>query len=310
MDKRPAVSVIIPSYSKPQYLTECLRSIHQQTFPDWECLIVSDGSPRIEDIRAAVQGVADPRFRLVELPVNMGPAAARNAGVRFANAQNYIWVDEDDVLAPQCLERLWQVQQHRKAQIVRPQIGLLGSGKVLPKIHVPSAQEVLVRPGLYSVGFLVGKEVFDRAGMLDESPVLYWGLEDVEWWIRVIWAGVKIEIIEDVLYWYRPAETSPDRAVSQHHRGMLNAINICSYIVSKHREKYKLYPHQKQKFYARCYGMQVAAEIDSARFMAALLHSLARLRYEFNGRNIKLTLGLCRKVLCVIGEQLGAFKKG
>lgn len=310
MARCPAVSVIIASYSKPQYLTECLRSIHQQTFPDWECLVVSDGSPRIEEIRAAVQGVADPRFRLVELPVNMGPAAARNAGVRFARADRYIWVDEDDLLAPQCLERLWQVQQHTRAPIVRPQMGLLGSDRILPKICVPSAEEVLVRPGLHSVGFLICKEVFDRAGQLDESPALYWGLEDIEWWIRVIWAGVKIEIIDDVLYWYRSAEAPSDKAISQHYRGMLHAISICSYIVEKHSEKYKIYPHQKRKFYARCYGMQVAAELEKKQFRAAFLHSLGRLRYDLNVRNVKFILGLCRKVFCEIGEHFVKFKRG
>lgn len=272
--------------------------------------MVSDGSPRIEEIRAAVRSFPDPRLRLVELPVNMGPAAARNAGVRFARADRYIWVDEDDLLAPQCLERLWKVQQHTRAPIVRPQIGLLGSKRVLPKIRVPSAEEVLVRPGLYSVGFLVNKEAFDRAGMLDESPVLYYGLEDVEWWIRVIWAGIKIEVIDDVLYWYRPAEAPSDRVISQHYRGMLHAISICSYIVEKHREKYRLYPHQRKKFYARCYGMQVAAELDRRQFRAAFVHALGRLCYELNGRNVKLVMGLGRKVLCEIGEYLSGFRKG
>lgn len=42
----PTVSVIVPSYNKPEYLPECLRSIQEQTFTEWECIVVDDGSPR------------------------------------------------------------------------------------------------------------------------------------------------------------------------------------------------------------------------------------------------------------------------
>lgn len=101
----PAVSVIVPSYNKPEYLPECLQSIQAQTFTDWECIVVSDGSPRVEEIRAAVAGIGDERFRLVEHRENRGLAAARNTGTRMANTDLVVCVDEDDMLGADCLSR-------------------------------------------------------------------------------------------------------------------------------------------------------------------------------------------------------------
>jgi glycosyltransferase involved in cell wall biosynthesis len=284
----------VPSYNKPEFLPECLRSIQAQTFEDWECIVVSDGAPRVEEIRAAVEGMQDPRFRLVEHKENRGPAAARNTGGRHARADLWIWVDEDDVLERNCLGRLVALQCEYGAEIVRPGIGRLGSGSRLGDIQVPNRIHVLVRPGLYSVGFLLHRSVFTRVGELDEAEVLLNGLEDVEWWIRVIWADVKIVTTEEVLYLYRAAENTAEREMSQHNRGMRNAAKIGKYIVHKHIDKYRQFPLQRRHFLARCYGMQLAAAVHDGDVRSALRNSVIRFFYQPTWKNLRTMLGLGR----------------
>lgn len=99
------VSIIVPVYNVGEYLLPCLDSLAAQSFRDWECILVDDGSTdgsgEVCDRYAAV----DSRFRVVHQP-NSGVAAARAAGVRAA-AGEYLWfVDGDDLAHPRFLEEM------------------------------------------------------------------------------------------------------------------------------------------------------------------------------------------------------------
>ena len=97
---KPLVSVIIPTYNRAALLREALDSVHAQTFRDFELIVIDDGST--EDIKAAVAGhVARPR---VVRQAHLGPAAARNCGLREASADLVAFLDSDDLWHPTKLE--------------------------------------------------------------------------------------------------------------------------------------------------------------------------------------------------------------
>lgn len=99
----PKVSVIVPVYKVEQYIRECLDSIKNQTFTDWECLLIDDGSPddsgRICDEYAA----KDCRFKVLHKP-NGGVSSARNLGLDKACGEWVMFVDSDDAIAENTLE--------------------------------------------------------------------------------------------------------------------------------------------------------------------------------------------------------------
>lgn len=89
------LSVIVPVYNVEPYLRRCLDSIENQTFADWECIIVDDGSP---DGSAAIcdeYAARDGRFRVIHQQ-NKGVSAARNAGLDAAKSEWISFVDSDD----------------------------------------------------------------------------------------------------------------------------------------------------------------------------------------------------------------------
>ncbi|MEK6541883.1 MAG: glycosyltransferase family 2 protein [Pseudomonadota bacterium] len=97
----PRVSVIIPAYNVAPYLGEALASLAAQTMPDFEAIIIDDGSP--DDIAAAAAPwLKDPRFRLIRTG-NHGLAAARNRGVAEARADLISLLDGDDRYKPDYL---------------------------------------------------------------------------------------------------------------------------------------------------------------------------------------------------------------
>ena len=100
----PVVSVIIPSYNLGQYLPQTLKSVMDQTFEDWECLIVENGSTDASMNVVTDFCAADSRFVPVVFQENVGVAAARNRGLELAEGEYILFLDADDLLDPHYME--------------------------------------------------------------------------------------------------------------------------------------------------------------------------------------------------------------
>lgn len=102
---KPVVSVITPVWNAAATLTETVASVRAQTWPDWEMLLIDDGSTDESPALAAALAAADPRIRTLALPENRGAAAARNAGIRAARGRFIAFLDADDRWRPEKLAR-------------------------------------------------------------------------------------------------------------------------------------------------------------------------------------------------------------
>ena len=102
----PAVTVIVPVYNAQRYVGECIESLKQQTFGDFEALIIDDCSTdgSLAEIERCVEG--DPRFTVWSREENGGPSAARNEGLDRACGEYIAFLDGDDYYAPRTLEKL------------------------------------------------------------------------------------------------------------------------------------------------------------------------------------------------------------
>jgi len=97
----PRISVVVPLYNKAPYVRRALDSIAQQTFSDFEVIVVNDGSTD-EGVEIA-RSFADQRMRLVN-QANLGPGAARNRGFNEARSDLIAFLDADDEWLPEYLE--------------------------------------------------------------------------------------------------------------------------------------------------------------------------------------------------------------
>jgi glycosyltransferase involved in cell wall biosynthesis len=97
------VSVVLPTYDRAPLITRAIRSVLEQTFTDFELIVVDDGST--DGTPDAVADIADSRLRFIELGENRGAAAARNVGIRAASAPFVAFQDSDDEWLPTKLER-------------------------------------------------------------------------------------------------------------------------------------------------------------------------------------------------------------
>lgn len=102
---KPKISIVIPVYNVELYLRECLDSICAQTFTDWECICVDDGSTDMSPVILDEYASEDSRFRIVKRE-HSNAGACRNAGLDLAQGEYLSFLDSDDVFAPKMLEIL------------------------------------------------------------------------------------------------------------------------------------------------------------------------------------------------------------
>ncbi len=196
------ISVVVPVYNAGDYLERCLDSLAAQTYPNWEVVLADDGSTDGSG-RACRERVArDGRFRYVALPVNRGPSAARNAGVERAAGALICFVDADDHVEPDLLEKLHRSLTDSGADIsacgadgLRLESGPARTfsreeavcclARGAPFNHVPWGK-------LYRAGLV-------RACPFDES-VFY--SEDLLFLYQAVGRADKVSCIPDVLYHY------------------------------------------------------------------------------------------------------------
>ena len=100
----PLVSVIVRTKNRPELLTNALRSIVQQTYGNFEIVLVNDGGMNIQDVAGAVAGKAPIRY--IDHKKSLGRAAAANAGLKAARGRYINFLDDDDILYPDHLEIL------------------------------------------------------------------------------------------------------------------------------------------------------------------------------------------------------------
>ena len=105
--KSGLVSIIIPTYNRASLLCETLNSVLLQTYTDWECIIIDDGSTDDTANRIAEYTARDPRFRYADRPKESikGANTCRNYGFEISRGEFVNWFDSDDLMYPDFLEK-------------------------------------------------------------------------------------------------------------------------------------------------------------------------------------------------------------
>jgi len=103
----PLVSVIITLYNYEKYITECLWSCFEQTYPSIEIIVVDDCSTDKSRLKAEQRLVmlSDKKFQLIYHPKNMGIAESKNTGIENASGKLITFIDADDMLTPESIEK-------------------------------------------------------------------------------------------------------------------------------------------------------------------------------------------------------------
>jgi len=227
----PKVSIVVPCYNQAQYLDEALQSIFNQTYTDWECIIVNDGSPDNTEEIAQKWAAKDTRFNYL-FKENGGVSSARNLGIERAKAEFILTLDADDKYETTFIEKALTIL------INNNKVGIVSSWGVYftkdKQLHVykstgKSAPDFMFHNAAIGTS-LFRKECWDQVGGYDENPEN--GYEDWEFYLRVCAIGWSVHIIEEVLFFYR------QKIVSRRKQMNLKENENKKYIYLKNKEIY------------------------------------------------------------------------
>ena len=143
MVRNPKISIIVPVYKVEKFLSECVSSILTQSFRDFELVLVDDGSPDECPQMCDKYSLNDPRVVTFHKK-NGGQSSARNFGLDHAKGRYIMFVDSDDLLAEDALERLYNEIITTNADVVLGRIIRFDakSGKSRPYTHLEDYKEM------------------------------------------------------------------------------------------------------------------------------------------------------------------------
>ena len=114
--EKPTISVIIPVYNVEAYVETTLQSLMNQTYTHWEAIVIDDGSTDNSGSICDALAAQDSRMKVIHTE-NRGVASSRNQALEMATGDYIGFVDSDDILHPQFLERLYTVLQQQQADM-------------------------------------------------------------------------------------------------------------------------------------------------------------------------------------------------
>lgn len=229
------VSVILPCYNQGIYLTEALDSVLRQTCSDWEAIIVNDGSSDCTEQVALEYMDKDERIRYYKQE-NKGVSAARNLGISKAEGEYILPLDPDDKLMPEFIDKcLNYLMQHPQCTLVYTQTCFFGIKKGLWKLPAYSDYKLLLLKNCIVCTALLRREDCLKIGGYDEE--MRTGLEDWEFYIRLLGEHTIVHQVSEPLFFYRIKEVSRNTECNRKEVYQ----KILMYIYKKHIECYAYY---------------------------------------------------------------------
>ncbi len=228
MHDRPFFTVVIPTFNRTAAVQSALDSVKAQTFSDFECLVVDDGSKDGDALADVVSSVDDKRFKYVRQQ-NAGACSARNRGVDIARGLYVAFLDSDDIFLADKLERSANALKQYSGNVlvysqlivergmekvwIRPQRGPAPGERV--------DEYLLCGPGKIQTSTMVLPTELARRVRWDEDLP---SLQDADFAIRVANSGAKIAFIEQPLIVFEDRYDDGRVARSTRHEPLLNWV--------------------------------------------------------------------------------------
>lgn len=250
-EKRPEVSVIIPTYNRAHLIGRAIQSVLDQTYQDFEIIVVDDAST--DETEEVVKSFADDRINYTRHQKNKGGGASRNTGIKVAKGKFIAFLDSDDEWLAEKLKK-----QIGRFKISSNKVGVIYSGycTVSGKTQELVARVIPSLRGNLSVNFLKGcyvlnstsvvrRDCFRKAGFFDETL-----LSCQEWdiWIRVS-RHYEFDFVPDILVKYYFHETQISTDLNAKIRGREALIRKYQVNISKYPSVLSLHLNVLGKLY-------------------------------------------------------------
>ena len=203
--KETLISVIIPCYNQGEFLSATLESLITQTYINWECFIVNDGSKDNTEEVSKWWVSKDRRIHYI-YKENGGPSTARNTGILLAKGDYILPLDADDTISPEYLAKAMQIFSEKpETELVYCKADFFGDKKgewLLPEY---SYKQLLIGNMIFC-SCIYRRSVAISVGLYDEE--MRTGIEDWDFHLRLLNEHSIVTQINEILFHYRIKEVS------------------------------------------------------------------------------------------------------
>lgn len=268
------VSVIIPVYQVSEYVERCLLSVMNQTYQNIECIIVDDCSTddSIDKCERLIDGYNGPiRFQILYHEVNRGLSAARNTGTDASSGDYLYYLDSDDEITSDCIEKLVSyVIEDDSIQMVqgrylrkddeKEELGksdekrLLSNNEVREQFLRWRKLNYTVWNKLLKRSFIIDNGLYNKEGIINEALL---------WTFYLIKHLNNAQLVNDITYYYHIRPNSIQTGLSKKKKGQ-------SYIVIYNEILHNLTPSQEREELEGFQSTFCAELADYLRFVPEL----------------------------------------
>lgn len=194
------VSIILPTYNGKEYICESIESIINQTYKDWELIIVDDCSNDGTETLVEKYASIDSRIKVIHNGVNLKLPGSLNVGFSHARGDLFSWTSDDNYYKKNAVEKMVDFLNHSPdTDIVYADYDLINEhGTVIGEVKHTSTDNIY-QDNIVGACFLYKREVQDNLGGYDESLFL---VEDYDFWLRAH-EKYKLRSLSENLYCYR-----------------------------------------------------------------------------------------------------------
>lgn len=202
----PKVSIVLPSYNGERYIRESIESVINQTFTDWELIIVDDCSSDSTLHIAEEYAGWEERIRVIHNEENQKLPEALNIGFRHAAGAYLTWTSDDNMYLSHALEEMNRyLDEHEEVPMVCTGMLFMNENMQYVKEFMPyNAVQMRVQDTVGAC-FMYRREVLAEVGEYSKE---FFCVEDYEYWIRILIKYGSIGYIPNIFYLYRRQKNS------------------------------------------------------------------------------------------------------
>lgn len=227
MNSNPTISIVIPTYNHAEFLRDAIASILNQTFCDWEAIVVNNFSE--DNTEEVIASFKDPRIQLINFHNHGVIASSRNYGIKVAKGEYIAFLDSDDVWYPEKLQRCYEALLASGEDAVCHGERWVGPNSYQRDVvYGPesrgSYKSLLYDGNLISTSAVVVRRqnVLDIDAFCEDEKLVT--AEDYDLWLRLTKAGTRFVFLNDMLGEFRIHPGGNSQAVLKNVEAILTVI--------------------------------------------------------------------------------------
>lgn len=254
------ISLIVPIYNVADYIERCLLSVLNQTYADIECLLINDCTPdcSMEIVKKIMGEYSGPKnIRVINHEKNKGLSEARNTGIHNATGEYIYFLDSDDAIPEDCIEKMFNLVKLYEPDFVIGHIMEYSSKDSETEVSIAgsfvgSNSQITKLYSSHKWNMMACNKLIKRTFLLEHGLFFFPNIyhEDELWSFQLATCACRMAICHHVTYFYfHRLDSITEKRSCKHFDGMFKVVEQCNVWINTGYDRKELYPQIKTLYW-------------------------------------------------------------